>query len=52
MHKHGAGGSTFSDWWAYKIEVYDAIPTNGALMAEAGIPVSFNSNSAEQCWHL
>ena len=44
---HGAGGSTFSDWWAYKIEVYDAIPYNGALMHDAGVTVSFNSDSDE-----
>jgi len=45
--KHGAGGSTFSDWWAYKFEVWDAIPFNGALMHEAGVNVSFNSDDAE-----
>lgn len=45
--KHGAGASSFSDWWAYKIEVYDAIPYNGALMAERGVVVSFNSDSSE-----
>ena len=45
--KHGAGGSTFSDWWAYKFEVYDAIPYNGALMRERGVVVSFNSDSDE-----
>jgi imidazolonepropionase-like amidohydrolase len=45
--KHGAGGSTFSDWWAYKFEVYDAIPYNGALMHERGVVVSFNSDSDE-----
>ncbi len=44
---HGAGGSAFSDWWAYKFEVYDAIPFNGALMHKAGVVVSFNSDSAE-----
>jgi imidazolonepropionase-like amidohydrolase len=44
---HGAGGSTFSDWWAYKIEAYDAIPYNGALMREHGIVVSYNSDSDE-----
>src|SRR2546426_250340 len=27
----GAGASTFSDWWAYKVEAYDAIPYNAAL---------------------
>jgi len=45
--KHGAGGSTFADWWAYKFEVYDAIPYNGALMHQAGVVVSFNSDDAE-----
>ena len=44
---HKAGASTFSDWWAYKFEVYDAIPYNGALMWERGVVVSFNSDSSE-----
>jgi imidazolonepropionase-like amidohydrolase len=47
MKKHGAMASTFSDWWAYKFEVYDAIPFNGALMNEVGLVVSYNSDSAE-----
>ncbi len=47
MAKHGAGGSSFSDWWAYKLEVYDAIPYNGALMHDQGVLVSFNSDSDE-----
>ncbi|MCH7754872.1 amidohydrolase family protein [candidate division KSB1 bacterium] len=47
LAKHGAGASTFSDWWAYKFEVYDAIPYNGALMHNAGVVVSFNSDSGE-----
>ena len=41
----GVGGSTFSDWWAYKFEVYDAIPYNGSLMHDRGVVVSFNSDS-------
>jgi N-acetylglucosamine-6-phosphate deacetylase len=45
--RYGAGASTFSDWWAYKFEVYDAIPYNGALMHQAGVVVSFNSDSSE-----
>ena len=45
--KHGAGASTFSDWWAYKFEVRDANPYNGALMAERGALVSFNSDDSE-----
>jgi imidazolonepropionase-like amidohydrolase len=44
---YGAGGSTFSDWWAYKFEVYDAIPYNGSLMHDRGVVVSFNSDSSE-----
>ena len=43
----GAGASTFSDWWAYKMEVSDAIPYNGALMTRQGVNVSFNSDSDE-----
>jgi imidazolonepropionase-like amidohydrolase len=48
----GAGASTFSDWWAYKVEAYDAIPYNAALMTERGIVVSINSDSAEEARHL
>ncbi len=44
---HGAGVSTFSDWWAYKFEVYDAIPYNGSLLRERGVTVSFNSDSSD-----
>jgi N-acetylglucosamine-6-phosphate deacetylase len=44
---HGAGASSFSDWWAYKFEVYDAIPHNGSLMHERGVLVSFNSDSSD-----
>jgi imidazolonepropionase-like amidohydrolase len=52
MAKHGAMGSSFSDWWAYKIEVFDAIPFNGAIMHHAGVNVSFNSDDAELARHL
>jgi len=44
---HKTGGSTFSDWWAYKLEAYDAIPYNAALMASRGVIVSMNSDSDE-----
>jgi len=47
LARHGAGGSTFSDWWAYKFEVYDAIPYNGSLMHDRGVVVSFNSDSSD-----
>src|SRR5690606_26201110 len=49
---HGAGASTFSDWWAYKVEAYDAIPHNAALMAERGVLASINSDSGEEIRHL
>ncbi len=49
---HGAGASTFSDWWAYKVEAYDAIPYNAALMTENGVVASINSDSAEEARHL
>jgi imidazolonepropionase-like amidohydrolase len=50
--QHGAGASTFADWWAYKFEVYDAIPHNGSLMRDRGVLVSFNSDSSELARHL
>lgn len=49
---HGAGASTFSDWWAYKVEAYDAIPHNAALMTDRGVLVSINSDSGEEIRHL
>lgn len=45
--RHGAGGSAFSDWWAYKLEAYDAIPYNAAIMTGKGVRVSLNSDSNE-----
>ncbi len=52
MKIHGVGGSTFSDWWAYKFEVNDAIPYNGAIMHNAGVTVAYNSDSAEMSRRL
>ena len=49
---HGAGASTFSDWWSYKVEAFDAIPYNAALMTRKGVLVSINSDDAEQMRHL
>ncbi len=48
----GAGGSTFSDWWGYKVEAYDAIPYNAAMMTERGVLVSINSDDAEEARQL
>lgn len=52
MKAHGVGGSTFSDWWAYKYEVNDAIPYNAAIMHNAGITVAINSDDAEMARRL
>ncbi|HKI16752.1 MAG TPA: amidohydrolase family protein, partial [Isosphaeraceae bacterium] len=49
---HGASASTFSDWWAYKIEAYDAIPFNAALLTEAGASVCIKSDDSELMRHL
>ncbi len=45
--RHGAAASTFSDWWAYKMEAWDATPYNAAIMAAHGVNVSLNSDSDE-----
>lgn len=50
--RHGAGASAFSDWWAYKFEVIDAIPYAGSLMHARGINVSFNSDSSDHARRL
>jgi imidazolonepropionase-like amidohydrolase len=52
MAAHGAGGSTFSDWWAFKWEVREAIPYNAALMQQAGMVVALNSDDAEMSRRL
>ncbi|HEV3004246.1 MAG TPA: amidohydrolase family protein, partial [Pirellulales bacterium] len=49
---HGASTSTFSDWWAYKIEAFDAIPYNSALLVEAGARVCIKSDDEELGRHL
>jgi len=49
---YGVGVSTFSDWWAYKAEAFDAIPYNAALLVRKGVLVSVNSDSAELMRHL
>jgi imidazolonepropionase-like amidohydrolase len=48
----GVGASTFSDWWSYKVEAYDAVPYNTALMTKRGVLVSVNSDDAAEATHL
>ena len=52
MKAHGANASTFSDWWAYKMEVQDAIPYNAAIMHKVGLNVAINSDDAEMARRL
>ncbi|MBT8265812.1 MAG: amidohydrolase family protein [Bacteroidia bacterium] len=52
MKEHGVGGSTFSDWWAYKYEVNDAIPYNAAIMHRAGVVTAINSDDGEMSRRL
>lgn len=52
MKEHGVGASTFSDWWAYKFEVNDAIPYNGPIMHNEGVVVAYNSDDAEMSRRL
>ncbi|MDD2792264.1 MAG: amidohydrolase family protein, partial [Sediminibacterium sp.] len=52
MKAHGANASTFSDWWAYKNEVQDAIPYNATIMSKVGINVAINSDDAEMARRL
>jgi len=52
MAKHGARASSFADWWAYKFEVYDAIPESPAIMHENNVTVSINSDDAEMARRL
>jgi imidazolonepropionase-like amidohydrolase len=52
MKAQGSNASTFSDWWAYKIEVTDAIAYNATIMQREGLNVCINSDDAEQQRHL
>ncbi|MFN0255190.1 amidohydrolase family protein [Pedobacter ureilyticus] len=52
MKAHGIAASTFSDWWAYKFEVAEAIPYNGKIMHNVGITTAFNSDDAEMARRL
>ncbi len=52
MKAHGAGASSFSDWWGYKYEVIEAIPHNGAIMHDVGLTVAFNSDDPEMARRL
>jgi imidazolonepropionase-like amidohydrolase len=52
MKAHGVGASTFSDWWAYKYEVNDAIPYNASILNTMGVITAINSDDAEMSRRL
>ena len=41
----GVGIATFSDWWGYKQEAWDAIPWNAVMSMRKGVRVSIKSDS-------
>ena len=48
IREHGAGIATWADWWGFKMEAYDGIPYNAALVKAAGVPVAIHSDSSNQ----
>ncbi|MDP3556048.1 MAG: amidohydrolase family protein [Bacteroidota bacterium] len=52
MKAHGVNASTFSDWWAYKNEVVEAIPYNAAVLTKMGVNTAINSDDAEMARRL
>lgn len=50
--KRGTGASIFVDYWSYKLEAYDSIPYNAAILWKAGVNVSINSDSDERMRRL
>lgn len=52
MKQHGSGASSFSDWWAYKYEVAEAIPQNPTILHEEGVITAINSDDAEMARRL
>lgn len=52
MKDHGVAASTFADWWAYKMEVKEAIPYNAAILTKLGVTTAINSDDAEMARRL
>ncbi|MBK8915422.1 MAG: amidohydrolase family protein [Phycisphaerales bacterium] len=50
--RHGAGTCTFSDWWAYKVEAFEAVPHNAGMLLRAGINSTIKSDSADLMRHM
>ena len=52
LAEFGAGASIFSDWWAYKFEVYYSTAYNAAVLTRNGVTTSINSDSPDLNRHL
>ena len=52
LAEFGAYASVFSDWWAYKFEVYYSTAYNAAILTKNGVITSINSDSRELIRHL
>lgn len=52
MKEHGVSASSFADWWAYKMEVKEAIPYNAAILTKMGVTTAINSDDAEMARRL
>lgn len=50
--RHGSGTCTFSDWWAYKVEAFEAVPHNAGMLLRAGINSTIKSDSADLMRHM
>ncbi len=46
LAKARVGVSTWADWWGFKIEAYDGVPENAALLSAAGAIPIIHSDSA------
>ncbi|THU35852.1 amidohydrolase [Niastella caeni] len=52
LKQHGAGVGTFSDRWAFKMEVVDGIPYNANILSKVGVITAINSDDAEMARRL
>lgn len=52
LAEYGAMASVFSDWWAYKLEVYYSTAYNAAILTRNGVTTSINSDDGEMMRHL
>jgi len=52
LKAHGACSAVWADWWGFKMEAYDAIPENAALIENAGACAIIHSDDENQIQRL